>query len=493
MALLLRSGESGFAVVIAVSLGLIMVLVGLTMTLRSQGDQVTASTQKSTERALAAAEKGIAFYQAFLNSSGGNRRLSQYPDCVTRASSSPGAVCSDPSTPSNFNQRSWSNVDNISDIASACNLTNTTQIKTYYASTDWKDVDSSDSSQGQFRLVSYKFYSGRLTRDPGTGRLIVEGRIKPTQGGNTGSTKSIARLEVGIPTTPGDVYGIPIPGVWVGGANNTIDDDGTGRNGVKGDVLVNNCNIIQANINQMQQNIVGNHKVRKTDLIMPSLPDQPDDRVIGSPADDPNFDSPHQDGTIPLGAVSGDVTLPVHTDDFSDLSNPKPRDDYFQTDFNGEETYVYSVTSFANNTTLKIKPGEKVAIFLSGSISSNVTITCETEGECNPMDLKIFGTGPVGSEICVNGNRGIDAFILAPNYIAGVAGGGNRQLNGVDAGNFRGAVWVRQWGSPGCGSSSQNMLVEQVGTWDDLPFLEMDGQLPPKIKPTGTWTRNPIN
>ncbi|MEB3150976.1 MAG: hypothetical protein VKL60_18400, partial [Sphaerospermopsis sp.] len=55
MALLLHSRESGFAMVIAVSLGLIMILVGLTMTMRSQGDQITASQQKATDQALAAA------------------------------------------------------------------------------------------------------------------------------------------------------------------------------------------------------------------------------------------------------------------------------------------------------------------------------------------------------------------------------------------------------------------------------------------------------
>ncbi|MFN9952152.1 MAG: hypothetical protein ACK55I_03565, partial [bacterium] len=95
MALLLHSRESGFAMVIAVSLGLIMILVGLTMTMRSQGDQITASQQKATDQALAAAEKGVAFYQQLINT---NRMLSRYDDCgltnPDRATQPAGTSCS---------------------------------------------------------------------------------------------------------------------------------------------------------------------------------------------------------------------------------------------------------------------------------------------------------------------------------------------------------------------------------------------------------------
>lgn len=48
IALRRSSSEQGFAIPIAVGMGLIMLLVGVTMIIKSQGDQVTASAQKNT-------------------------------------------------------------------------------------------------------------------------------------------------------------------------------------------------------------------------------------------------------------------------------------------------------------------------------------------------------------------------------------------------------------------------------------------------------------
>lgn len=59
IALRRRSNEQGFAIPIAVGMGLVMLLVGVTMIIRSQGDQVTASAQKATAQSLAIAEGGL--------------------------------------------------------------------------------------------------------------------------------------------------------------------------------------------------------------------------------------------------------------------------------------------------------------------------------------------------------------------------------------------------------------------------------------------------
>jgi hypothetical protein len=241
--------------------------------------------------------------------------------------------------------------------------------------------------------------------------------------------------------------------------------------------------------------IIGNHKVIKTDLIMPSIPPQPDERIIGSPPEnpptDPFDDNAHVPGTIPLGAVSGNITLPNNTEDFSNPSRPKPKDEHFRMDFAGEDAYYYTISSIANNTTIKIKPNTKVVFYFSGSISRNVDIICETDGACEPMSLTIFGTSTESNpQICINGGRRIEAFILAPNYDVGVNGGGN-------AINYKGAVWAKRWGeATGCSSSAggSHVHVQQEGTWDAVAgAITMDSQLPPIVNPTGAWTRKEVN
>lgn len=59
-ALRCRSSDRGFALPVAVGMGLIMLLVAATMIVRSQGGQVTASARKRTGASLAVAEGGIA-------------------------------------------------------------------------------------------------------------------------------------------------------------------------------------------------------------------------------------------------------------------------------------------------------------------------------------------------------------------------------------------------------------------------------------------------
>jgi len=50
--------EQGFAIPVAVGIGLITILVATTMMLRSQDDQVTALAQKQTAQSLGIAEGG---------------------------------------------------------------------------------------------------------------------------------------------------------------------------------------------------------------------------------------------------------------------------------------------------------------------------------------------------------------------------------------------------------------------------------------------------
>lgn len=465
MALLLHYGESGFAIVIAVSLGLIMILIGLTMTLRSQGDQILASSQKATERSLAAAEKGVAYYQAFLNS---NRLLPRYPDC-SQARTSSGAC---PDSGSASSQRSWWNAGNIPGLSSSsctAGSASTTTIQNQYATTAWQPVDASDSTKGQFRLVSYKIANAGDPNLQAMGMLTVEGRItNPTA--NSAANKSLSRVQVAIPVSRPNINSVPVPGLWVA---SPTDTDATGGNTIRGNVLVNSCTSNLANIKI--DTTTPQYSAMRTNLPLPSLPTMP------PPAN--YVANPRVAGTIPLGIINTNMTLPRLGGTTPDLPIT----------FNGQERYVYSATDIVRSggsTTLTITPGQRVVIFLSGDIDKNVEInhTCGSVSGCLPTNFQIFGTKTSGGEICLNGNRVVDAFILAPTYQAGVAGGGS-------GGGINGSIWVNEWSNgAGCGSNSNNVVVRQTANWDELTGLQPDNNLlPTAIQPIRSWNRNVVN
>lgn len=537
MALLLHSKESGFAIVIAVSLGLIMLMVGLTMILRSQNDQTVASTQKQTEETVAIAEKGIAYYQSFFNSNGTFRKLTKYPDCTVDRGV--GETCSDPATTTNANQWSWSNASNIPGLANTCSWTSSGGQSGILASTAWRDLDnpSNTTTPGirQFRLVSYKYIPPvDALRDPGLGKLTVEARIVGGPGSNI--AKSITRLSVDIPVSDGDIFSIPLPGVWVGSASDT---DGTGRSNIDGDVMVSRCfdaanSTDAANLAIMENNIVDPHRARVSDIPLLSMPTairNTQARRISTAPDPLNpptplpgqsilsntqFDRP---GFIDLGSISSNITLPDNTETRTPL---RVADGRYRTDVSGiADVHIYKVSGISGNTTVTIRPGARVAFLLEGNIDRNVSIQCNdtldpqpqsadsvrnyntpamnvprgTPGRCRPLDIMIFGMNTTGN-ICINGNRVIEGFVFAPTYTVGVAGGGS-----VSPGNFVGTVWANQWGGasgvcPTGGTGGSLTHVAQRGGWNDLPTFargHVTGQLPPRIGSTGTWQRQLAN
>jgi hypothetical protein len=66
LALICFTGENGFALHVVIGMGLIMTLIGMTMIMRSQGDQVTALAQKGTAQSLSISEVGVTRVQSLL-------------------------------------------------------------------------------------------------------------------------------------------------------------------------------------------------------------------------------------------------------------------------------------------------------------------------------------------------------------------------------------------------------------------------------------------
>lgn len=191
--LIRRFSEQGFAVPMALALGLIMVLLSTISILKSNQEEVIAITQRQTAQALSAAEAGVARYRELINK---NRNLGIYDSGSWESLPSGTPVCDDADTI----------LDAVSD--------------------EWKNVDSSDPDLGDYRIVSYN-YSGTDGADPDDttfGTLTVEGQ----------SNDSTASIEVQIPVRPYNPNDYLQPALWLGNSPTSI---GSGT-------VVNNANII---------------------------------------------------------------------------------------------------------------------------------------------------------------------------------------------------------------------------------------------------------
>ena len=462
LALIYRSNDKGFALPIALGIGLIIVLLGAIMMVRSQGDRVTASTQKATTQGLSATETGVTRYQSLLNS---NRAISTYPDCSGTRNSS--GTCPDSSTTS-----SWSNATAISGLTS-CSGGNATTVSNN-ATTQWQDIDSSDSSRGQYRLVSYAYQpdTGSGNSAPGTGTLIIEGRVNQSGSGTSASKDvgtSTTRLQVKIPVQPGDVNNVPVPGLW-------LNSGGTGGNTIDGNVLLNDCNIDLTSINMTATNSVTGETNTKsyTSLGFPSLPTKP--TFITSPNNQVL-------GTIDSSTMTS-LGATVISGSNKRLTLPRTGDTA-----NSSGIYEYSVSSIniPQNSELVVTAGQKVKFYLDNGIANggNIIHNCTGVSGCKPTDFQIFGYGASGTEICMNGNNYLETFIFAPNYTVGVAGSGG------GAGGVKGSVWTKYWSNGGgCGSNTSNIVVVQTATWNDLGLTP--NYLPPKLGNLNNWQRQEV-
>jgi hypothetical protein len=169
------SAQQGFALPIAIGLGITVLLISLSIIVRSHSDNETASAQRSNVRGLNAAEVGMERFQSLINQ---YRGIAKYP-----------AFGAAPS---------WQSPTGISTLSSNCSSGSVTDISNA-ATTDWQAIDPTDANKGQYRLVSYTYDASTKQ-----GALIVEGRNSL----NTSTT----RLEIKIPVI---LAASPVPGLWV--------------------------------------------------------------------------------------------------------------------------------------------------------------------------------------------------------------------------------------------------------------------------------------
>jgi hypothetical protein len=190
-----RRSDSGFALPIALGVGLFLIIVAASVILRSQQQQVDAIAQKQTASSLSAAEVGVSRIQNLLTR---YRAASLYPACAN----SSGSTCDAGAAPT------WNNASAIPGLSTACPKDNPVapadKVKEA-ATKDWQPLDSTDATKGQYRLVDYSYSTPG--KPDGQGTLKVQGRA----GTANGASSAIAQLSVTIPVQVISSY---VPGLW---------------------------------------------------------------------------------------------------------------------------------------------------------------------------------------------------------------------------------------------------------------------------------------
>lgn len=444
-----KNKDSGFMIPLILGFGLFMLAIGLTSIKMSSNSEVSSKLQKRTQQATAAAEMGIGRIQAIMDA---NRTIAVYNDCASRE-------VGDANNNGKFEEClnttavSWANATKIvippeqSNSCKTSSVGGEGQLINLAQTLAWQKADPSDSSKGQYRLISYTYTPdpGVSQFDtPGVGILEVEGRTDQFESTSTNPNGGVmntgtARIRVEIPikkstkTTP-----FSQPGLWMK-FNVNADMD---LQKVNGSILLEDktcggkgnppVKITEA------KNIVPNSGTLSTTPIgMPSTPDLP-----------PNNN---------LYIITGDDVLPKNKNSGGE-SLPRTGDLPYQ----GAYHYLVPELGANGGGDFNIKSTEKVILYVQGPIKLGGSVN--KDSNLTPENLTIYGnttvTGNSGRGgtnfkygcdlsdksqcptkiIDLSGTADIDAFILAPEAWACLNGGG-KPTDPV----ITGFLWINQW------------------------------------------------
>ncbi len=454
---LMANKEKGFALPLAVLIGLILMVTGITMIMRAQGDQSKVIAQKVRADALRSSEVGVARVQDLLNSvrvmatvnshcaSGDCWQNAEY-DVVTN--------------PTNLQKQLKKLVDaapSCSNPNDAATLKKKIDELKKLASSNWVKLDNNR----YYRVVRYD-YNSVSSR----GVLTLEGRSRTSAAKDLTKTlpdidsddnaASRNRVVVTIPilNAPTPAFNRnTVPALWI--SEGTADDGAKFQGDVVEDVKSPECNINHTKIQQPTPEPSPPYRARFVGVFFPDLPPIPTD--------------------LPSGQKDLELTdiLPLAQRTF-------PRDTDSTRTIDGKEVYEYTVNKIdLTDEKITITPGKRVVFYVKGDIKGAIEHNCAMEPSCKLGNLQIYAYNKSGS-ICLTGNQTLQAFIFAPNYSLGKTGTG-----------FTGAAWGKDWDKiSGC-TSSGAVAVTQGVTWDDL-ILDLKPPFP-QLGGIDNWCEEPID
>jgi hypothetical protein len=468
---LMANREKGFALPLAVLIGLILMVTGITMMMRVQGDQSKVIAQKARADALRSSEAGVTRVQDLLNSVRVMAKFnSNCPsgDCWQTAqvvpTPSPGlqkdlkklytaAACSDPNDAATLSAK----IDELRGLSGG----------------QWFDL----GNNRYYRVVGYNFDDTNPPPDGlGWGVLTLEGLSLSPQGdpnnidGDNAASRN--RVVVTIPIFPSPPLAFTrttVPALWVSEGAMVSGEDSAD---FQGDVVNLECDI---NRNDIKQPTPAANPPYKAQFI--------DNTIVPFP----NLPEPPTSPPPPLGqqnlALTSSETFPRLGD------TPSP---------NGVYEYIVDNISLDDGEAITITPGERVVFYVKGNIDGAIEHDCSSVSPptvCKPGNLQIYANNELAStapQICLKGDQRLEAFIFAPDYSLGKSG----------TGAFVGAAWGKNWGKiSGCVSADDAVAVTQGVEWTELitnlkpspSALDAAARDLPQLGKIANWCEEPID
>jgi Tfp pilus assembly protein PilX len=418
--------QDGFALPVAIGMGLVMIIVAASMIGRVQSDRVITNSQRETSRALSASEAGIIRVQSFLD---------RHKILATS------------------NLTEWSSIlDNLPTPQASCRLIDLISAKQQtelFKNNNWIDLDNRDRNKGRYKIIDYQY------RD-GVGKLTIAGEID-AYGTTQHSSKSTLTVEIPIGNESAN---IAPPALWANTFNLNTNQKVTGQiqaaacpqlpdmdlDGVVG-VDINNISLISG---------IPNGKI----IADPFTP-VPAPKVAPATA-------------TPLAAITSSIQLPR----LSSIDTP---------DAKGEYHYLVDIDDATSGHSIKLKDldtikidvtaNQKVNLYLKG----NIDLAGGQTINVNPThpNLRIYGSSQT-LKFSIKDNASITAFIHAPFADAKSISSTTPNPNK----NITGGLWVNSWDSA---SSPTEIPIIQAGNWSDFGIAKLEQ--PAQISPISSWQR----
>jgi hypothetical protein len=547
---LISNKEKGFALPLAVLIGLVLMGTGMTMIMRAQGDQSKVVAQKARADGLTSSESGVTRVQDLLNTVRVMATVDSNctsGDCWERAE--------EVSNLSPDLQRALKELATATTCsnpnASNAGATLTAKINelTRLSNGEWVDLDLDEeqnlnpnvpSDKRLYRVVEYDYIeappptSSTAPQIMGWGVLTLEGRShkpKPNNGsggsvnldenpvtevGGTGNVNNSDNPDEGdnaasrnrvvvtipiYPSLPPAFDRTTAPALWV--SEGATEDRSQTRGITVSSPNYSNGADFQGDV-VMSDTTTTTGFVEATGTLRPNLECHINENNIQQPTTAPNppYEAQFLDvrfpnlPPIPTNLRSEQKNLELT----SSQSFPRPGDIASTRTINGQSVQVYEYIvnniDLNGNNEITITPGQKVVFYVQGNITGNgnggIRHNCNSAAGCKPGNLQIYAynnrtvLGTAEPQICLKGRERIEAFIFAPAYSIGKTGNGD----------FVGAVWGKNWGKiQNCGSNNGAVAVTQGVEWTDLiqnlkpaPLASL-----PKLGNITNWCEEPID
>jgi hypothetical protein len=418
--------QAGFAMPLALGMGLIAIIIAASTIGRSQSDRTTTVSQREQNRALSVAEAGAIRFQSFLD---------RHKLLATKSLAQ------------------WTTtLDSLPPVQSSCHsieIVAARQQANLFQTSTWIALDTSEARKGRYRVVNYQYQNG-------IGKLTIAAEMSAY---NNPQNISKYSLVVDVPIGS-ESAGISPPALWANTFNLSTAQPITGQ--IRGVTCPQLPNV----------DLDGITGVDAANIALVS--GVPSGRVIADPFTSIPAPKVAPTNAILLPAITSSIQLPrVGTGDLPDAN----REYHYLVDIDNLASGHSIKLQDVDRITIDVAASDKVNLYLKGNIDLAGSQTVNVNA-AHP-NLRIYGSAQT-IRLIVKDNAAITAFIHAPSADAASV----RDLTPNPNPAITGAVWVKSWDSM---TSPNQLPIIQAGTWADFGISKPEQ--PAQLSPISYWRR----